>query len=40
MNFRQMPELDWPLGYPLAIGLMVVSVVVPLWQFRRRGWLR
>jgi len=39
MNFVNMPELDWPLGYPFAIGLMIISAAVPLWFFRRRGWL-
>ncbi|MGH8221563.1 MAG: magnesium/cobalt transporter CorA [Woeseiaceae bacterium] len=39
MNFEFMPELDWRLGYPLAIGLMVVSAVLPYWFFKRRGWL-
>ena len=40
MNFVHMPELDWVLGYPLAIAMMAVSVLVPIWLFRRRGWLR
>ena len=40
MNFRQMPELDWSLGYPFALGLMVASALVPMWYFRRRGWLK
>jgi magnesium transporter len=39
MNFRHFPELGWPLGYPLAIGLMVGAVVVLRWHFRRIGWL-
>jgi len=39
MNFARMPELQWPLGYPLAIAAMVLSAAVPLWFFRRRGWL-
>ncbi|MBC7165531.1 MAG: magnesium transporter CorA family protein [Roseovarius sp.] len=39
MNFTHMPELDWPVGYPMALGMMVLSAVVPLWIFRRRGWL-
>ncbi|HSK40548.1 MAG TPA: magnesium transporter CorA family protein [Arenibaculum sp.] len=39
MNFDFMPELDWPLGYPLALGLMVMSAILPLFYFRRRGWL-
>lgn len=39
MNFRFMPELNWPYGYPFAIALMVLSAVLPLWYFRRKGWL-
>lgn len=39
MNFDVMPELDWQFGYPLAIGLMVLSAVLPLWYFKRKGWL-
>ena len=39
MNFRFMPGLDWPLGYPLAIAAMVAAGVGPMWFFRRRGWL-
>jgi len=40
MNFRHMPELDQPWGYPFALGLMVASVVAPFVYFRRKGWLR
>jgi len=39
MNFEKMPELQWLLGYPWAIGLMVISALVPLLFFRRKGWL-
>lgn len=39
MNFHFMPELEWPLGYPLALGLILVSAVLPYFYFRRRGWL-
>ena len=39
MNFRHMPELSWLFGYPLALGLMVVSAVVPWLYFKRKGWL-
>jgi magnesium transporter len=39
MNFDYMPELHWPWGYPLALGLMVASAVLPYWYFKRRGWL-
>jgi len=39
MNFDLMPELRWAFGYPMAIGLMVVSAVLPYLYFKRRGWL-
>jgi magnesium transporter len=39
MNFKHMPELDWVLGYPMAICLMVASAVLPLWWFKKRGWM-
>ena len=39
MNFRHMPELDWPFGYPIALTLMVVSGLLPFLYFRRKGWL-
>jgi magnesium transporter len=39
MNFDIMPELKWDLGYPLALALMVVSAVLPILYFRRKGWL-
>ena len=38
MNFEYMPEMAWRLGYPMALGLMVLSAVLPLLYFRRRGW--
>lgn len=39
MNFDVMPELHWPFGYPLAVGAMVISALLPLWYFKRKGWL-
>jgi magnesium transporter len=39
MNFDHMPELAWPWGYPLAVLAMIASAAVPLWWFRRKGWL-
>jgi magnesium transporter len=38
MNFRFMPELDWMFGYPMALGLMVASALVPYFWFKRQGW--
>ncbi|MEY4975124.1 MAG: Magnesium transport protein CorA [Pseudomonadota bacterium] len=40
MNFQYMPELQQPWGYPFALTLMAASAVVPMWYFRRRGWLK
>jgi magnesium transporter len=39
MNFKHMPELDWHYGYPLAIGLMLISAVLPYYFFKWRKWL-
>jgi magnesium transporter len=39
MNFEAMPELDWVLGYPFAITMMVVFAILPYLLFRSRGWL-
>lgn len=39
MNFEHMPELKWLFGYPLALGLILASAVLPFWYARRRGWL-
>ncbi len=39
MNFRHMPELDWPWGYPLALLAMLLSALAPYWFFKRKGWL-
>lgn len=39
MNFRHMPELDWALGYPAALALILASAIIPYWLARRGGWL-
>ncbi len=39
MNFVHMPELQWTWGYPMALGLMVVSALVPWLIFRWKKWL-
>jgi magnesium transporter len=39
MNFHNMPELSWLAGYPYALGLMLVSAILPILYFRRKGWL-
>jgi magnesium transporter len=40
MNFQYMPELAQTWGYPYALLLMAASAVVPMWYFRKRGWLK
>ena len=40
MNFQFMPELQWRMGYPFALALMAASALVPMWYFRKRGWLK
>jgi magnesium transporter len=39
MNFKHMPELDWPIGYPVAIVLMILAAALPLYFFRWKKWL-
>jgi magnesium transporter len=39
MNFANMPELQWPWGYPLALLLMILAATTPYLYFRRKGWL-
>jgi magnesium transporter len=39
MNFKDIPELNWSFGYGYAWGLMILSAVLPLLWFRKKGWL-
>lgn len=39
MNFRNMPELEWPLGYFLVLGFMFALSLGMLFFFRRKRWL-
>ena len=39
MNFENVPELTWELGYPLALALMALLGVALYLQFRRRNWI-
>ena len=39
MNFKNMPELEWMLGYPMAVGLMLMTGIAPFLYFRKKGWL-
>ena len=39
MNFEHMPELEWRLGYPMAVALMIASCGALWAYFKRSGWL-
>src|SRR5215470_12452081 len=39
MNFKDMPELEWVHGYPMALVAMVAAAVVPYWIFKLKKWL-
>ncbi|HMO87020.1 MAG TPA: magnesium/cobalt transporter CorA, partial [Lacipirellulaceae bacterium] len=39
MNFERMPELAWPWGYPLALGLMGLVAAGQLAFFWHKGWI-
>jgi magnesium transporter len=39
MNFANMPELGWSVGYPAALGTMLLSSGILYAVFKRKGWL-
>ena len=39
MNFKNMPELEWRLGYPMALGLMLLVSIGLYLIFKRRRWI-
>ncbi|WP_163931018.1 magnesium/cobalt transporter CorA [Paraferrimonas sp. SM1919] len=39
MNFKNMPELDWMFGYPMAVAMMFASAGATYLFFKRKGWL-
>ena len=39
MNFEHMPELEWTLGYPAVLTLIVLACSFLYWRFKRAGWL-
>ena len=40
MNYKHMPELDAIWGYPMAVIAMIISAIIPLWYFHRKGWMK
>ncbi len=39
MNFQNMPELGWNLGYPMALMIMLLVGIVMLFYFKKKKWL-
>lgn len=39
MNFKWIPELQWEYGYFYGLGVIVLSAIVPLIWFKKRGWI-
>ncbi|MEM5473556.1 magnesium transporter CorA family protein [Hoeflea sp. AS60] len=38
MNFQDMPELNQPWAYPIALAVMAASALGPYLWFKRKGW--
>ena len=39
MNFENMPELEWAVGYPVVLSLTAIVVALLYRQFKKSGWL-
>lgn len=39
MNFKFMPELELHYSYPVVLGVMIVSIILPVIIFKKKGWL-
>jgi magnesium transporter len=39
MNFKNMPELDWTLGYPMALVFILLAAILPYYFFKWKKWL-
>lgn len=39
MNFKSIPEYDWPHGYVFAWSMIILSILVPLGLFKLKKWL-
>jgi magnesium transporter len=38
-NFTRIPELHWAQGYGFSWALIVVTTILQLVYFRRKGWI-
>jgi magnesium transporter len=39
MNFKVMPELNWPWAYPTVLAGTLIGCVALYWRIRKAGWL-
>lgn len=39
MNFVNIPELHWKYGYAYGLAVIALAAVLPLFWFRKKGWL-
>lgn len=39
MNFHDMPELHWPLGYAMVWSVILLITIIMLIYFRRKRWI-
>jgi magnesium transporter len=38
MNFHNMPEYEWKFGYQWGLGLIALSIILPILWFKWRKW--
>lgn len=39
MNFKHMPELEWPYAYPAVLGGIIAIDLYLYWRFRKAKWI-
>lgn len=39
MNFEYMPELKLHYAYPIVLVVMIISTILPIVYFKKKGWL-
>lgn len=39
MNFHFLPEISWEYGYPVSLGMMLLSAMLPYVYFKWKRWL-
>ena len=40
MNFKNIPELGWRFGFPIAIGMMILSIIIAIVYFKKKKWIK